>query len=99
MVWLVAERRLNLSDNLHAITLSAIVADMEDQDSHRRLNLATLHDCLLPPVADETLDARLTVRFKPSTLEKLERVTRRHGVDPSTFLRNCAERVVAELEE
>jgi hypothetical protein len=76
--------------------LSAKVADM-DQDPHNRLPLATLHECLTPPAAEETLDARVTLRFKPSVLHKLEAITQRHGIDVGTFFRNCAERVIAEV--
>lgn len=74
---------------------SCIVADMDDPN--RRMELATLHDCLVPPAKEETRDARYTVRLKPSVLDKLETLTARHGTDISNFFNSCAERVTDEV--
>lgn len=63
--------------------------------------LATLHDCLVPPPPDEkeeTTDERVTLRFtKPGTKAKLERICARHGVTVSLFLRQAGEKICDEL--
>lgn len=59
--------------------------------------LANLHDCLQPPESPELADDTVTVRLKPSTKSKLKTLCERHGVDMSTFFRQCAERVTTEV--
>jgi len=77
------------------------MADLRHAEMSDRLGimeLATLHDCLTPPVKDEEGRARLTVDLgSQATKTKLERICARHGITPSRFFRNVAERICQEL--
>ncbi len=71
--------------------MSAMLSDMD------QATLAALHDCLTPPNEPEQAEERVTIRLKASTKHKLRMLCDRHGLDMSTFFRQCAEKVTAEV--